>query len=373
MIFFLGPLPPPVHGFAAINQKMLAHLSEKTEVHVFNTSPGLPHKHKHKAWLPWLPLLRVLAWLRQFFPFLLLAMVKRPDALYAGLSGGMGQIFDAFYILAARLSGANIFLHHHSFAYVNTPKIHNRICLWLAGPACHIALCDVMAEKLVHVYGIRRDRICILSNAAFLEEERQLPVEYRQARDVLTLGFLSNITLEKGIVEFFDVIANLTQQGIRVKGMVAGPVDANIKDMFFSMLREQEEIEYVGPVYDLKKVAFFRSVDMLLFPTKYSNEAEPLTILEAMRDGIPAVSANRGCIRSMINMRSGMVCNEIDHFVEDASEYIKSVLHGTNPLDVLSENAFKQFFKMRHVHRARLDDLIEKIIATKQCHKPLQA
>lgn len=368
MIFFLGPLPPPVHGFSAINQKMLAHLSKKTEVHVFNTSPGLQQRHT-----TWLPLFRVLACLRQFLSFLFLAMVKRPDALYAGLSGGMGQIFDTFYILAARLSGANIFLHHHSFAYVNTPRTYNRICLGLAGGAFHIALCDVMAEKLSSVYGIHRDRICILSNAAFLEEERQLSVAQRQARDALTLGFISNITLEKGIVEFFDVIANLTQQGFRVKGMVAGPVDAAIKDMFFEMLREQEEIEYAGPVYDEKKAAFLLSIDMLLFPTKYKNEAEPVTILEALRDGIPVVAANRGCINSMINARYGTVCHEIDHFVEDASEYIKSVLHGTNPLHELSENAFKQFCKMRHVHQARLDDLVEKITATKQWRKPVQA
>ena len=374
MIFFLGPLPPPVHGFSTINQTMLSRLLKKSEVHIFNTSPGL--QQRRALWRPLQPLrplLRLLAGFRQFLSFLILAVTKRPNALYVGLSGGMGQIFDTFYILVARLCGANIFLHHHSFVYVNAPKAYNRVCLWLAKDACHITLCDVMAEKLSSTYHIPHGRICILSNAAFLEEGRQpFPVQ-RPARDVLTLGFISNIILEKGIVEFFDVIACLTQQGFRVKGLIAGPVDDTIKDTFFSMLKEHKEIEYVGPVYEEKKEAYFQSIDMLLFPTKYKNEAEPLTILEALRDGIPVIAANRGCIRSIIKAHSGTVCPEIDHFVEDASEYIKSVLHGTLPLHTLSENAFKQFRKMHSIHQERLDDLVEKIAMTRQWRKPAQA
>lgn len=368
MIFFLGPLPPPVHGFSEINRKMLTRLSKKTQVCVFNTSPGVQRQRTL-----WSPIFRLSGWFRQFLSFLFLAITKQPDALYVGLSGGMGQILDTFHILAARLCGATIFLHHHSFVYANAPKAYNRFCLWLAKDAFHIALCDVMAEKLSSVYRIPHDRICILSNAAFLEERKQPLTARRPARDVLTLGFISNIILEKGIVEFFEVIATLTQQGFHVKGLIAGPVDAAVKDTFFSILKEYDEIEYVGPVYEEKKEAYFQRIDMLLFPTKYRNEAEPLTILEALREGIPVIAANRGCIRSIVNAHSGAVCPDINHYVEDASEYIKSVLHETPSLHALSENAFKQFCNLHSTHQARLDDLIEKIATARQWRKPLQA
>lgn len=367
MIFFLGPLPPPVHGFAAINQKMLALLSQKTEVRVFNNSPG-----GHAPRGPLSPFLKLADRLRQFLSFLFLAILKRPDALYVGLSGGMGQVFDTFYIVAARLSGASIFLHHHSFVYVNAPKAYNRICLRLAGNACHITLCDTMAEKLSGTYGISRERICVLSNAAYLEDKHDPFTMQRPRRETLTLGFLSNIILEKGIAEFFDVVDSLLQQGYRVKGVVAGPVDPAIKDMFHSMLKEQSEIEYVGPVYEEKKDAFFRNIDILLFPTKYRNEAEPLTLLEAMRERVPVIAANRGCIRSMV-ARSGVRCPEIDHYIEETSEYIKSILNGTISLEALSEKAFRQFCKMRSIHQAKLDDLLEKITATRQTQKPVRA
>lgn len=367
MLFFLGPLPPPVHGFSAINQKMLTLLLEKTDVRVFDSAPAVQTANSK-----WQSVSKIFHSFRLLLAFLFLSIVKRPDSLYVGLSGGVGQVFDSLYILVARLAGANIYIHHHSFVYVNEVKPYNRFCLWTAGRACHIALCDAMADKLTSTYGIPKERIFILSNAAFLTEKLPMYVGAKPVREVLTLGFLSNIIIEKGIVEFFDVVASLTQQGLRVKGLVAGPVDPALKEMFSSLLADQHEIEYIGPVYEEKKDVYFQSIDFLLFPTKYRNEAEPLTILEALREGVPVLAAGRGCIRSMISASSGDVFPEINHFVADASEYIKAVLTGTISLPALSESASKQFCSMHGTHASRLDELLERIVAPKQLPKPLQ-
>lgn len=372
MVFFLGPLPPPVHGFSAINQKMLTLLQQKTDVRVFNSAPAAKTANS-AANAKWQSVFRIFRSLGSLLAFLFLCLVKRPDAMYVGLSGGAGQLFDSLCLLAARLAGANIYIHHHSFVYVNQVRSYNRFCLWAAGRACHIALCDAMADKLASTYGIPEERIFILSNAAFLNEKMPPHRGAKPAREMLTLGFLSNIIVEKGIVEFFDVVASLTQQGLRVKGLVAGPVDPALKEMFASLMADQHEIEYVGPVYDGEKDAYFQSIDFLLFPTKYRNEAEPLTILEALREGVPVLAAGRGCIRSMISARSGQVFPEIEHFVADASEYIKAVLAGTVSLTALSESASKQFSGMRGTHATRLDALLERIAAPKQLPKPLRA
>ena len=39
-VVFIGPLPPPVHGFSEINQRMLMQLQNYTSVKVFDLSPG---------------------------------------------------------------------------------------------------------------------------------------------------------------------------------------------------------------------------------------------------------------------------------------------------------------------------------------------
>ncbi|WP_211455064.1 glycosyltransferase family 4 protein [Collimonas antrihumi] len=361
MVFFVGPLPPPLHGFSAINQKMLTRLLDRTDVRIFDTTP----KHLSDG-NKWQLFFKIFHWLRSFCLFIFLMIVRRPNALYLGMSGGPRQLFDSLYILISRLFGSNIFVHHHSFAYLNAIKPYNRICMWLAGRSCHIVLCDVMAGKLAAAYGIPEEQIFILSNAAFLDEEGRFQNRPEISPDGLTLGFISNITVEKGIVEFFDVVAGLVQQGLQVKGVIAGPVDPALQKQFSGMLAGRNDIEYLGPVYGEKKDAFFQSIDLLLFPTKYQNEAEPVTILEALRDGVPVVAAGRGCIHSMIDQRSGAVFPNIDQYVADATEYIKSVMTGSISLNALSENAFNQFSAMRTCNVARLDDLITKIAGPKQ-------
>ncbi|NEX62723.1 glycosyltransferase family 4 protein [Noviherbaspirillum galbum] len=372
MIFFLGPLPPPVHGFAAINQKMLECLGEKTEVVAFDNSPTALGSR-----LP-LPgrlgtLSRAAGRLWQMIAFLALALVKRPDAMYVGLSGGLGQLFDAVLIGVARMSGARIYLHHHSFVYLNSPRRHNRWCFWLAGDAVHVCLCADMAQKLEAIYGIPRHRLYVLSNAAFLEDRKQATMPRKAGGHGITLGFLSNIILEKGIVEFFDVIASLSQQGYAVKGSVAGPVDPAIREQFDALMRDHPEVEYVGPVYGERKDAYLQGVDLLLFPTKYRNEAEPLTILEAMRERVPVLAADRGCIRSLVGAQAALGCPTIDHFVEHASEAIKAILTGTTSLEALSEGAYREYLRLRTLHQARLDRLLLNMTDRDQALERVQA
>jgi glycosyltransferase involved in cell wall biosynthesis len=231
----------------------------------------------------------------------------------------------------------------------------------LAGPASHIVLCDVMARKLAAVYGVPAERISVLSNAAFLDEGKPRPLssvrDYKQGS--LTLGFISNITLEKGIVEFFDVITRLVQHGHPVKGLVAGPVDPRVQKMFSSMLVNQPAVEYLGAVYGEKKDDFFKSIDLLLFPTK--NDAEPLTILEALRSGIPVIATGRGCIQSLVPQQAGIVFSEVEEYVDNAAEYIKAVLSRKISLSALSENAFNQFNEMRAKNMACVSALITRI------------
>ncbi len=356
-VFFVGPLPPPLGGFSAINQKMLGRLSDRADVRVFDTAPK-----SLSAGPKWTRFFTVFHRLRSMCMFLFFALARRPDSLYVGLSGGLGQLYDSFYILIARLVRLDVFVHHHSFAYLNEVKLHNRVCLGLAEHACHIVLCDVMAEKLTSGYLIPKERIFILSNVAFLDERKNTPEVGNH--DLLTLGFISNITLEKGIVEFFEVIANLAGRGQPIRGLVAGPVDPALQGRFFSLLRTHPAIEYLGPVYGERKEMFFQSVDMLLFPTKYKNEAEPVSILEALSYGIPVLSADRGCIHSMIDEMSGALF-PFENYVAAATEYIMSVLAGTISLHSLSEGASNQFNTLRACYGDLVADLVSKIAGQK--------
>lgn len=299
-VLFLGPLPPPVHGFSVINQAMLSRLQAKTEVVVFNRSPKAleesgPRTRIAKFWAWW-------SLVRRFHQ----AASKRPESLYAGLSGGAGQLLDLPFLLLARWHGVPITVHHHSYAYLNRHSRLTAAVFHAMGVAQHIVLCDDMKVRLSNQYDVATSNIQVLSNAAFMDEYNAATApenEIQNTFNKVTFGFLSNITVEKGIFDFFEVLDKTRENNFNITARVAGPVAVDIHDRFHAALHARPWVEYVGPVYGEHKDRFLSSIDVLLFPTRYANEAEPVTILEALRVGTAVVAARRGCISSMLGDR----------------------------------------------------------------------
>jgi glycosyltransferase involved in cell wall biosynthesis len=317
-VLFLGPLPPPVHGFSAINQAMLERLREHTAVEVFDRSV-------QSAAASRLPrsvagLCHCLALLMRFRR----ALRQRPSGLYAGLSGGLGQALDLPFLLMARLHGVPITLHHHSYAYLNKPSRLAAAVFWSAAGARHICLCDDMSRTLQAAYGIAGQQTVVISNAAFMPALLEAPdvqTKERQGSSAnVVFGFLSNITPEKGIFDFFEAADAIRKLLPSAHGVIAGPVAPEIVEDFKQALKERPWLRHIGPVYDDAKVAFYSSIDVLLFPTRYRNEAEPVSILEALRAGVVVVAAKRGCIPGMLNSAESCRCCDIGDFATNAAE-----------------------------------------------------
>ena len=90
-----------------------------------------------------------------------------------------------------------------------------------------------------------------------------------------TIGFLSNISIEKGIDVFFELVAELQDKGCNTSILIAGLFhDNNVKKFVLSQISRNRSINYLGPVYGGKKIEFFNNIDLLVLPSR--NEAEPL-------------------------------------------------------------------------------------------------
>lgn len=301
-LLFLGPIPPPVHGFSAINAAMLERLRQTSTVQVFNRAPptGSASNGLLKAG-------RALGhWLNLLGHFIS-AAAKQPTALYAGFSGGKGQLLDLPFFVAARLFSIPTYVHHHSFAYLNQPSRLTAVCMVVLGKAQHIALCPEMARALASSYGITDSHLIVLSNAAFLPALTNIVEDSisTQSPRPIKIGFLSNITAEKGIFEFFAVVRRAAEIGLLYDAEIAGPVDPGILDQFRTELSTLPQVRHLGPLYGADKQKFFQRIDLLLFPTRYANEAEPVTLHEALQAGATVVATHRGCIGGMLPEHCG--------------------------------------------------------------------
>jgi glycosyltransferase involved in cell wall biosynthesis len=335
MIFFVGPLPPPLGGFSYVTQQMLALLLNRGghEVRTFDMSPRRTTRIVHE-------LARFAAGcVRQ-------TLARRELTVYLALSGGLRQVLDmAFLAIASVCARPKVFVHHHSFGYLNEPTTLARIVLWMTRQHVHLVLCESMGRLLRDTFSVCQT--VVVSNAAFVDIQDG-PRSVISSNDQLTIGFISNITEEKGIIDFLELADHLNRNGVRVRSLVAGPLSGRIADVFHTTIERIPNAHYLGPVYGRDKLAFYQAIDVLVFPTKYKNEAEPVVIIEALSHSVPVVSRDRGCITCLVDGSCGITVASDDEFLNSAQEYIKSLLNGAIDYSVASRGARTRFELLRH-------------------------
>ena len=303
----VGAQPPPVQGMAMVNKYFADALKDKANyLLIVDLSP---RSLSRSRLVRLRRISRVLGGLIR-----VLANIRNWHTMYVGLSGGAGQLYETLFIFLARCFGKKLFLHHHSFAYLDSRKTVTRITTLAAGSATHIVLCEKMRCLLQANYASVK-KIHVLSNAAFIAAHSPIPTPKTSLN---TIGYLSNISEEKGIFQFLGVMEKLSALGLQVRGLIAGPFqNLEIENAVMMRLKALDNVQYVGPKYGGEKDAFFAHIDVLLFPTRYVNEAEPLTLYEAMAAATPIIPWDRGCISHMLPNNSVVVPRDGD-FIDNA-------------------------------------------------------
>jgi glycosyltransferase involved in cell wall biosynthesis len=360
----IGAFPPPTTGRSLIGSAVREKLLErKISVQSIDlTAPSLG-----RTWIARLGLSRITRIGGGLLRYWVAAQSHPGSTLYIGLSGGPGQAFDLLFTLIGRLTSARIYFHHHSFAYLDRSNLLTRLLIRCAGRrATHIVLCAGMASSLKATYPTI-EQLLVISNASLLPTA--IPRPARESRIPNRLGFLGNISVEKGILEFLDVMQILCARDTRIRGYLAGPFqDAKVEKEVEKRLNDLPRVEYVGPKYGRDKGAFFQSIDLLLFPTKYAHEAEPVTILEALAHGVPVIGWERGCLPNMIAGEEGFLVPKSADFVAAAVRQILSWRSAPETFGEASAAAVDRFIRIGARDAETLAKLLFDLPATRAAH-----
>lgn len=338
-VFFVGPLPPPITGFSSVNSRVFNILSVKTNVFCFDRS-------KFTGW-------SLVGAASAVLRFAFLALLKKDAVLYLALSGGYGQLVDIPFLLIARIFRLPIFIHHHTFSYLVCPTWFSRVTFFVTRSARHIVLCDSMAESICRVFNVERNRIFVVTNAAFQDD-----IDFKDVkidRSFNKFGYLSNITAGKGVFKFFDLMSRLEVLMPGIKGYIAGPLDKNIEEQFFLRLSRCSSVSYLGPIYGDDKDSFFRDIDILVFPSTL-NEAEPVTIIESLKYGVPVFAIARGCIAGLVN-DAGLVLDD-DDFENVVLSFSERFLESIEFCSNFRRSARRRFEYLKSFGEAELNRLV---------------
>lgn len=347
-MLILGPFPPPVHGFSLITARFAELAASAQKVQISNTA--VDPKYSKFAYHS-LRFLRCLlgCWSILQFRF------RDGKIIYIACNGGIGVFYSALQVLVARSARSQIFLHHHSFQYI-TKKSHLMDFLILCGGnrLNHIFLCNTMRKLFEERYSYVEYRI--LENSAFVPQQE---FNASKAGHDLTIGLLSNLSSEKGLYTFLDILKTAKTSGISVKGILAGPASPNdLAKIQRAIVELGASLVYLGPLYGVGKDAFFEQIDLFVFPTEYINEAQPTVIFEAQSYGRPVISYGVGCIASQLPDNL-MAVDTQQKFETVFFEKVQSILANKNELRRLQEETHQHFTKQKYQAEAQLKSLIE--------------
>lgn len=353
-VCIVGVFPPPTHGFAFVNDAMknlIVNIDPKSSIFDLS-SISLSRNISNIS-------IRFFKFLFIYPKYLLFSFLNKYHTLYIGLSGGFGQFYDLLILSIARVTRQNIFIHHHSFSYLNKINLLTYLVIWMSGRnATHLVLCNLMQEKL-RVY--RKNLSCILlSNSVFLINNNADIFTHRQLK---TIGFLGNISTKKGIKIFFNVLENLNIQR-SVNGIIGGPFQDSKSEIFTrNELKRFSFISYLGPIYNNDKEKFFNTIDVLLMPSVLE-EAEPLVIHEAMSYGIPVIAYNKGCIKEILKQNSGIVVELNLNFINYAVKLINNWINNPKIFHLIKTNSHNRYIRTKNKSKMTLENIISQITNT---------
>lgn len=335
-ILLVGTFPPPVHGMAAVNQAVLGRLvSEGWMAEKIDTAPPT----LSRALLARLS--RIPSVIKAWWCLLNLAHIdgNAKAVVYLALAGGWGQLYDLITICISRVKGLRIVIHHHNYLYLNKRKWLTRWVVRAAGrDAGHVALCKDMREALKDCY--EAQKVIVFSNLALFPIEEAV-VRHPKLR---TIGFLSNITHEKGGEIVIALAEAIRDRGLPLKVVVAGPcVDGRLSS---SLKTAQAEgvLQWLGAVYGAEKERFWAGIDAFVFPTR--NEAEPLVVWEALATGIPLIAYSQGCISEQV-ADAGVIVPVNKDFVAEALPVLGAWLQDVSCYHAASDAARQRFTNAR--------------------------
>lgn len=312
-MILLVDLPPPVHGMSTINKKFIDFVSScGIEYKFVDTAGFIKSKNSGR-------LVTIVSKLLGFFCNLarIVSVANHPHKLvYRSINGGLGQLYDCFYMMLFRLFGFEIIIHHHSFAYLTKKSLLFKVLLRITGSnAKHIALGVTMKTLLSEKYDIDENSIIVLSNACFFSDsnlnssEQSKVGSFNHSKNVI-VSYLSNLTLDKGIDVFISLSKYCSERSDKYSFRVGGPiVDPRVTDIIKPYI-DEGLIEYLGPVYAKEKETFIQETDVFIFPSRYINEAEPLVVFEFASAGALLITSQRGELKNIVPELGGCAIHE---------------------------------------------------------------
>lgn len=285
-VLFAMPVGPPYGGMTSYTAMLrVSPLFAEKSAHLLDTTP-LADGRKGLARMA-LALRRTLAMLHR-------VRTNRIEVVQFMTSDNLGFFEKAVMAFAAQAVGARAVLHliggfaeFYARAGWRRPVIRWILARMNAIIAVHPEVAAYI-ERLApgaDVWVIPNPVVC----------RRSPPIFPRPASGTSTVLFIGALKRAKGVLDFLELARRIRDRGVSARFVVIGEgPDAAICHAFVRQHRLDDIIELPGFVDEATKASLLAESSVFCLPT-YS-EGTPISVLEAMAEGMPIVSTTVGGI-----------------------------------------------------------------------------
>ena len=223
----------------------------------------------------------------------------RPKLVYFQISPlGFGFLRDFIYVFLIKLFRVKIVFHLHGKG-INTAaknKFYKFLYKWAFKKNEIICLSSKLTYDIEEVFD---GKPFVVPNGI---PNKNTSLEKNITNGDVTLLFLSNLLISKGILDYLDALAILKEKGFYFKGIIVGmPGDLTENELLKLIKRKNlnDFVKYLGGKYGNEKLMILQKSNILIYPT--SNDAFPLVNIEALQHGIPIIATSEGAIPEIVD------------------------------------------------------------------------
>jgi glycosyltransferase involved in cell wall biosynthesis len=301
-VLVIGPTPPPYQGVSVIISNILSsRLRESFRIVYLDTSDrrdltNVGRLDLENIWLA----------AKHAFRFLSLLLRERPQLVYMSVAeGSLGFLRDSLFLVPARLTGKPVVVHLHGGSFDTFYRTANpalkmliRFCLKKVDRA--IVLGEGFRGKFDGL--IPSHRIRVVPNGIRTDLYRSNPFAQSQPQFYRVL-YMGTLVESKGFVDLVHAAPMVFEQLPQVEFLLVGDKSLPEAQRAEQWVREQgleSKIRFMGVRHGEEKIRVLSEADVLVFPTWYPMEGQPLVLLESMAAGVPIITTRHAIIEETL-------------------------------------------------------------------------
>lgn len=358
-------LPPPMTGAAMVSQYAVNSLRlremfdcEVIPIRMASNVGDLGGMRLSKIWNSLAIHIRLLR----------LLMSRRADAVYITVTiSGFALLRDYMTALICRAFGIRPILHMHMkgvSARHDRSRPYRTLYRSLFGAAEVIHLSLLLCRDVESV--VRPERLHVVANGVpdpGSGAEAMAPLHENPRPP--TMLFLSNMLREKGALDLLAASKCLHDEGLEHRLVFVGAeADRDVVAAIREATRtDGHRVAFTGPLYGREKDMLMGQADIFAFPSYYEHECQPLSIIEAMANGLAVVASRAGGIPDLLRDGvDGLLFDERD--IDGLVDALRRLVSDARLRQALGQAARRSYLKTYTVEafEERFVDTIAQIV-----------